>query len=264
MLVEKDNAYFLHATPYRENSLLVYLLTQKHGKVSFIVTGVKSANRGKTPYHNKTALLQPCRPIIINYRLKNGLSKLSEIEPQAANQLPDIKYFMLYQYVNELLLKLLPEQFADAGIFTAYKKFLAILCQDYPYFALRLMELSLIDYFDGLTGLYQQETLRHHVDKTKNYYLHRATGIAENPSNHSTATISGQQLSAFNYLVALYQQHLTDKQQEHLADNVTADARETLAKAAQPISSFFIAGLLGDKPLNTRYIYRQLRHRKLL
>ncbi len=259
MLVEKDKAYFLHAKPYRENSLIAYLFTKKHGKVSFIINGVKSIYQGKSGRSPKSALLQPCRLMTISYQLKNGLSKIADMELQTAEQQPpDIKYFMLYQYVNELLLKLLPEQFSDENIFTAYRLFLSVLSKDYPNFSLRFIELSLIDHFESFTGLYQEEELQHHIDESKNYFINGNTGISSQALNSAATCISGEQLSAFNYIITFYREYLADNNQD-LSEHI-----EILAKAAQPISTFFIARLLGDRPLKTKHIYRELQTRKLL
>ncbi len=261
MLVTKDKAYFLHSKPYRENSLIAYLFTQKNGKVSFIIGGVKSTRQGKSTRSPKTALLQPCRPITVSYQLKNGLSKITDMESESTEQssdMPDIKYFMLYQYVNELLLKLFPEQLPESNIFNSYRYFLSLLSKDYPNLALRLMELSLIDYFESFTGLYQDENLQYQVDKTKNYFINTDTGIASQQLHSTDSLISGEQLSAFNYMISFYQQHIANNQVE-LSEHI-----EVLAKASQPISTFFIARLLGDKQLKTKQIYRELQTRKLL
>ncbi len=258
MLVEKDTAYFLHSKPYRENSLIAYLLTQKNGKVSFIIGGVKSTRQGKSMRSPKAALLQPCRPIAVSYQLKNGLSKISEMELHTSGQLPDIKYFMLYQYVNELLLKLLPEQLPEQQIFTSYRYFISLLSKGYPHLALRLMELSLIDYFESFTGLYQDEILQYQVDKTNDYFINTDTGIASIQLHSTDSFISGEQLSAFNYMIGFYRQHLSNNDDE-LSEHI-----EVLAKASQPITTFFISRLLGDKQLKTKHIYRELQTRKLL
>ncbi len=258
MLVEKDKAYFLHAKPYRENSLIAYLFTQKHGKVSFIINGVKSTHQGKSSRSPKSALLQPCRPMTISYQLKNGLSKITDMELRTTEQLPDIKYFMLYQYINELLLKLLPEQFSDKNIFTAYQYFLFILSKHYPNLSLRFMELSLIDYFESFTGLYQEEQLQHHIDESKDYFINGNTGISSQALNSAATCIGGEQLSAFNYIITFYREYLADNNRD-LSEHI-----EVLAKAAQPISTFFITRLLGDNPLKTKHIYRELQTRKLL
>lgn len=263
MQVEKDRAYFLHAKPYRDSSLLAHLLTQQHGKVSFIVSGAKSAGRGKAAKNAKTALLQPCRPLVLSYQLKNGLSKIIDAELHSNQPLPNIRYFMHYQYVHELLLKLLPEQLPDENLFTVYTHFLDLLCQGNSHFALRLMELGLIDFFDGISGIYADEQLRTHVDTSAQYFLEHSTGISRYPAASTTA-VSGQQLSAFNHIVALYQQQLSDNKSKDLPHVVNGDIRETLAREAQPISAFLIARLLGDKTLNTRQIYRELQSRQLL
>lgn len=271
ILVDKDTAYLLHTKPYRENSLLAYLFTQQHGKVSFIVNGIKSAKAGKASGQaSKSALLQPCRPMRLSYQLKDGLSKINDLELAQSLSPPNISHFMLYQYAHELLLTLLPQHHPAEPIFSAYELFLDALRNEQPHFALRLLELALLDYFDGLNSLYSTPTLRSTINVGVEYYLDNDNGIAvSNPSMEKspagTLRVSGQSLSAFNHLVRAYQQQLPSSNQSPTSPHVIEPAvAETLARGAQPINTFFIARLLGNKKLKTRNIYRELQGMKLL
>ncbi len=261
MLVEKDTAYLLHSKPYRENSLLAYVLTEQHGKVSFVVNGVKSTRAGKScKQSSKTALLQPCRPLTLSYRLKDGLSTMTSIELEKAGEIPTINHFMLYQYAHELLLTLLPQHHSAAMIFSAYENFLRDLCNEQPHGALRLLELSILDYFDGLESLYSTPTLQSHINVGVEYCLDNELGITPLSANSAGARrISGENLSAFNHLVNTYQSDLHSD--PHVVESHIA---ETIARGAQPVSAFFIARLLNGKQLKTRNIYRELQEMKLL
>lgn len=258
MRIEKDKAYLLHTTAYRDRSRLAYILTQQQGKVSFIVSAKSSSKPSRL---SKLNILQPCRPIQLSYQLKNGLSKITEMELPAITKLPDIQYFMLYQYIHELLLKLLPQQLPDDKLFIDYEYFLSILTQGCPHFALRYMELAIIDFFDSVSGLYQDERLRNSTTDKPVYSLNKNTGISDYQAG--TAQVSGQQLSAFNHIVTLYEHQLADNN-NNLPHVMATDIRETLAREAQPISTFFIARLLGEKTLKTRNIYRELHKMQLL
>ena len=254
--VDKDRAYLLQSKPFREGSLLAYLLTQQHGKINFIVTGAKSSKSGKSKKTSRFALLQPCRPVCLSYQLREKLSKIEEIEPIQPHNIPSINHFMLCQYGQELLLKLLPEQHPAINIFSAYEDFLMLLCHQQPFFALRLLELAIIDFFDGISGLYHSPYLQNQVDPESIYSLDKTVGISD-ILNKNSIKISGEQLNAFNYLAIFYQHRLQSAKLNY--QSLKAVTVETLAQAAQPISAFFIARLLGHKKLKTRNIYRELQ-----
>lgn len=234
--IHADFAYLLHSKPYRDNSSLVYLLTRQHGKVSFMVNGMKNKNA------SKRALLQPCRRLQIDYELKTGLSKLTVIDAALQTAQPAITHFMLYQYVHELLLTVLPAQLPVPEIFAAYEDFLDTL-NEMPNTALRFLEFSLIDAFGNLPELRQTQDTQQAINRDESYYFYPDAGVYQLPLPAMGKCFSGVQLQAFSHLYYYGQ----------------AVCTETLAQGAMPVSSYLIQQLLGDKPLKTRSIYKALQ-----
>lgn len=235
--IDTDFAYLLHSKPYRDNSALTYLLTKQNGKVGCIVNGIKSKRS------NKRALLQPCHRLQINYELKTGLSKLTGIDIAPPLTVPDIKHFMLYQYINELLMTVLPEHLPVPDIFQAYEQYLVEL-NDTPHTALRLLELAVIEHFSGLPELsITQDTLQP-VNSENDYYFYPDAGVYTTPQTGQQGKyFHGVNLQAFSHLV-----HYGRKQYS-----------ETLAKGALPVSHFLIQQLLGGKTLKTSAVYKALK-----
>lgn len=234
--INKDLAYVLHSKPYRDNSALVYLLTQQNGRLTCVVNGLKSKQA------NKRAYLQPCRQLQVSYQIKPGLSKLTTIDSGKATQPPAISSFMLYQYTHELLLSLLPEQLPIPTVFQAYEKCLAQLSL-HPQTALRALEMVLIEHFSGLPELSLTQDSQQAVDRESVYYFYPNEGIYTQPQPYAGKPFNGAHLQAFNYL----------------AKYGFEACNEALAQGAQPVSSYLIQQLLNHKPLKTRAIYKALQ-----
>lgn len=247
MRVEKDHAYLLHAAPYRENSVMATFFTLTHGKVSFIIGGIRAGKKS-----NKKALLQPCFPVVLAYQLKDNFSKLLTIEPADKPLAPSAKYFMLYQYVHELLIKILPKHLPSEMVFMAYRQFLSLLYQQRGHTALRYMECCLIDVFDSFPNVVQTQDTQAPVTADSHYFIdHSGVALSALPSD--SLSVSGERLIAFSHLYRYFQAPTLLS-----AMGETADAFETLAKETQPITRFFINRLLGQRGLKTRDVYRDL------
>lgn len=254
--VDKDCAYLLHTKPYRENSALVYCLTQQHGKVNFIVNGIKSKASAKSPNANKRALLQITKPLTISYELKHNLSKLQHIELAPTSTVVSINDFMLYQYIHELLLIMLPPQLPVTTIFSAYQLFLSRLSRARPHFALRQFEMTLIDFFDDLAALVNTVDRQQPVIAGMRYYLDN-NQLYEKKPYPKALTVSAEQIFAFNHLLNFWDNESHD-------ERIDPQTGEILARGAQPICSHFMTLLIGERPLKTRHVYRDLQSMNLL
>jgi|GEM_PF-4831094 len=231
-VLRQDLAYLLRSQPYRDNSLLVQCLTESQGKVSFIVNGLKSKR------FNKRSLLQPCRPIVIHYLLKDRLSRIKSIE-ESPNppQCPNIDYFMLYQYAHELLLTILPEHLPTPDIFTDYQRFLQLLSAQRPHLALRHMELAIIHHFQGLPDIPSD-----HDDST--CYFHAEHGFLSAPAIAGSIGLNCRQLTTCQRVIAAY------LSQQLISEDEAAQTKVFFTHLMQP--------LLNGKALKTKAVYHDL------
>lgn len=236
MRINNDSAYVLHCSPYRDNSVVAHLFTLQHGKVSYIVNGIKNA---KSP---KRALLQPCRKLNISYTLKTNLSSIHHLECTDVLMMPAIDSFMLYQYVHEVLLSILPNQLPLMHIFHAYQTFLERLIEQQPHKALRYLEIALIEQFSGLPELNITQDTRQAVIANQAYYFYPEQGVFTHKKPAQGLSINGEHLQAFA--------HLIQQDPEHIS--------ESLAQGAQPLSTYLVKQLLNGKPLKTRQIFKEL------
>lgn len=135
-----QSAFVLHTRPYRENQLLIDLLTEHDGKVaalSYVGNSTKSSRK---------ALLQPFLPINVTLKGNYNLKNLVRVEPIGKSFL--LKQNALFSgfYINELLVKLLGDNIACTELFQQYHVSLQLLAQASNIEAcLREFELALME-----------------------------------------------------------------------------------------------------------------------
>lgn len=217
-----QHAFVLHSRPYRENQLLVDLLTEYDGKVAAVVYS------GKTQKSNKKQLLQPFTPLSVNLTGRSTLKKLSSIE--AVNKGLQLTGNYLYSgfYLNELLVKLLPEHIPCDKLFIQYRSTLDALADKKSLEVnLRRFEMCLLEEL----GIALDFSLAYESDSD---YLsfHQDIGFQA----------SIEQDGAFNRL------HIKDiAEHNYQSDAVLHSAKLLMRK--------IIDQLLGHRPLNSRKLF---------
>ncbi|TLU59913.1 DNA repair protein RecO [Thalassotalea litorea] len=109
-----QTVYLLHSRPYRENSLLLNLLSKDLGHISAV------AYAGSSRKNSKRAQLQPFSTLQVQLKGKGSLLTLTQIE-KAQLPLPLSRQF-LYSgfYLNELCVRLLPQNISCETLFAHY------------------------------------------------------------------------------------------------------------------------------------------------
>lgn len=117
MLVQAQQAFVLHARPWRETSMIVELLTRDHGRVGVVARGLTAPKR-----HPLRAALQPLQFIRADYLPRGELARL--IQAEALDVAPPLTgdKLMAAFYINELLLKLTPRNDAAQPLFDLYAR----------------------------------------------------------------------------------------------------------------------------------------------
>lgn len=121
MRVDLQPAYILHTRPYRDTSLLIDFLTPDFGRVTAVARGVR---KNKTP---KRQLLNPFSRLLICWQGKTDMKLLTSFESD--NHFLTLTANHLYSgfYLNELLVRLLPEMDRHNGLYFAYEQSLDAL-----------------------------------------------------------------------------------------------------------------------------------------
>lgn len=132
-------AYVLHSRPYRENQVLIDLLTENDGKIAAI------SYIGHSGKSSRKALLQPFLPINISLKGQHALRNLARVESAGKSVLLKQKALFSAFYLNELLVKLLPENIPCDELFLHYQTSLnTLLISDDIELTLRRFELMLL------------------------------------------------------------------------------------------------------------------------
>lgn len=137
--IDGDPAFVLHSRPWRETSLIVDVLSRHHGRVGLVARGARRQTSSL-----KTRLI-PFQPLALSWFGKSQLRTLHAAEWQGGGLMLRGHALMCGFYLNELLLRLLPEGDAHAGLFDLYAGTLAALneqCDVEP--VLRRFELDLL------------------------------------------------------------------------------------------------------------------------
>jgi len=108
-------AIVLHATRWRESSLLLEMFTHEHGRVGVVARGVHGPK--KQPLR---AALQPLQRIRVDYLQRGELAHLLQAEASGHSPALCGDALMAGFYLNELALRLLPRNDAHPQLFLRF------------------------------------------------------------------------------------------------------------------------------------------------
>lgn len=230
MTAELQPAYILHTRPYRDTSMLVDFLTPEFGRITAVARGVRSR---KTPKRN---LLNPFTRLLISFQGKTDLKLLTHFETEGEHFTLLAKHLFSGFYLNELLVRLLPEFDAHPEIYSLYEQSLQQLkAQQDLEPILRFFELQLLDELgygidfesDAKTGAVITLSSQYCLDVAQGFYL----AHTDVPHNFQ---FSGQHI----YSIAQ-------------RDFTLPEVKQT----AKRITRILLKPLLGSKPLASRELF---------
>ncbi|MDO3386480.1 DNA repair protein RecO [Gilvimarinus sp. SDUM040013] len=114
--IEFEPAFVIHSRPYRDTSLIATFFTENHGIVSGVVRGQRQTSRKKS----KTPLI-PFTPLLITLQGKASLKLVSHFEWQQNTIVLQGRTLYSGMYVNELIVRLLPEWDSHPAVFSDYQ-----------------------------------------------------------------------------------------------------------------------------------------------
>lgn len=231
--IDGDPAFVLHTRPWRETSLIVDVLTRHHGRIGLVARGARRQTS------SLKARLIPFQPLTLSWFGKSQLRTLHAAEWQGGGLMLRGHALMCGFYLNELLLRLLPDGDAHEGLFDLYAVTLnalnALNAPSEVEPVLRRFELDL------LSELGYAQPLGH-LDN--NDALH--------PSNRYSYAL-GHGVTAWQRDTPSYLgKTLLDLAAGDLSDPITLAEGKILMRS-------LLAYYLGDKPLATRQLLIDLQ-----
>ncbi len=223
-------AFVLHTRAYRDSSLLVSLLTLQHGHITVLAKGCKSRPQMR-------ALLSPFISLLVSWSGKGELPILGKVEPNDMSYNLAGTALLSGIYINELLIKLLPQHDPHADVYALYQQTLQKLQRDSQHLALRIFEKRLLIAL-GYGLQFDKEANGDKIDLLSWYYFKSGVGFLK-----STAHIGEFELFSGKTLLALYH--------EQSDSETIKDAKRLLQSVLQHV--------LGNKTINSKsfLIYRE-------
>jgi len=227
--IELQPAFVLHARPYRDTSFLVDCFTPDYGRVCAIARGVR---RGK---NNQRSLINPFIPLLISLQGKSSLKLLVSLESTGHRlNLAGVRLFSGL-YLNELLMRVLPEWDGCPDLFGHYTDALSELAGEVDVeIVLRRFEKHLLQELgygidwrcDAGTGAALEPAAWYRLDTQAGFI---PVGSAEGTNVYSGACLMD---------IAYNRYSLPDSK-----------------KVAKQICRALLQPLLGDQPLKSRQLF---------
>jgi len=228
-----QSGFVLHSRPWRESSLLVDIFTENYGKIGLCARGV----RGKKSLQR--SLLQPLSPLLLSWTGRGELQTLTSLE--AAAPAIALSGYALYcaLYVNELMVRLLHKHDPHPELFCHYQWTLQQLSvADNLEQTLREFELHLLAVIGY--GLTLSNDINGAAITESDVYQLNSDGlfqVHEEQSNQDSA----RQFSG-NHLLLIGNKNWQDP---------------ATLKAAKRLLRLALQPLLGEKPLQSRKLFRR-------
>lgn len=238
MRVQQQPAFVLHTRSYSETSLLLEVFTPQHGRIGLIAKGARR------PQSRLRAVLAPFQPLLISWSGRGELMLLTGAEPDGADYGLQGEILYCGFYLNELLMRLLQRQDPHEQLYGAYVETLKLLAQGASRFeaALRLFEKRL------LRELGYGLMLEHDVADRSPI---AAEALYEYIPERGPVRIHNPELNTRTQGVRLVGGSLLA-----LANDDLSDPRAL--REAKLLMRTLLAPHLGERPLHSRHLFRQL------
>ena len=238
MKVNLNSCFILHQRPYRETSLLLDIFSRDYGRLRLVARGAR--NNRKKP----SALYQTSRNLNISWSGRGELGTLTDIEEARPAFEISGSCVMAVFYMNELLLRLLHTHEPHAELFDAYMIALGRLEHgESEATTLRYFEKQLLDSIGyGLVLDHEVDNGEEiAADKDYDYVINEGAHIAVD-GKEKGIRISGATLLALAG--------------EDLDEHSTTTSLKKLMRST-------LDTYLGDKPLQSRELYRQYARQQM-
>ena len=234
-----EPAFVLHQRPYRNTSLIIDCLTGRFGRMALVAQGARRVES------RQRSLLQPFRRVRLSWIRRGEMGRLTQAEADSEAPPQELggEGLMAGFYLNELLLRLVPRGDHNERILSCYSSCLDRLAGSASSAsALRTFELELLEALGYRVDLERDFRTGKPIDPDRDYVFVHEGGLTISGTNGKMNQYSGR------HLIALREQRLLDP--------------ESL-RAARQLLGGILDQHLGDRPLKTRRVLREIIERGL-
>tara|TARA_B100001094_G_scaffold330010_2_gene394154 strand:+ start:306 stop:1001 length:696 start_codon:yes stop_codon:yes gene_type:complete len=226
-----QRAYVLRVRPFRDTQHLIQLLTEHDGCFTAIIRTASGKRQ-----HTSRAALRLFQPIYITWQGQGQLKRIQHIEIGTREIPLQAERTIMAFYLNELCLRLLPQQAPITGLLDTYHHTLMHLASDAdPQAYLRYFEAFLLQELGCLPSLIQDE--KQEAIKHTTYYR--------------IQPMQNWQVCHQDYGDSYIGEMLWQLHQHSLHPQHFQSARKLLRQFLQP--------LLGPKPLSSRRLFQHYK-----
>jgi len=171
------DAFLLHQRPYGNTSVMAEMFTLDNGRISVIAKGAKK------PKSKFFGVLSPFSKLRITYRGKSELKTLTNVDKEDifSDSFSKLSYTLLY--INELLIKILPQGAPQKELFDLYDKFLLeIKTSNEIDIILRRFEIDLLEMLGYGINFINEVDSGQSIDADKLYDFVPELGFKESPN----------------------------------------------------------------------------------
>ncbi len=171
------DAFLLHQRPYGNSSVMAEMFTLDNGRISVIAKGAKK------PKSKFFGVLSPFSKLRITYRGKSELKTLTNVDKEDifSDSFSKLSYTLLY--INELLIKILPQGAPQKELFNLYDKFLLeIKTSNEIDIILRRFEIDLLEMLGYGINFNNEVDSGQSIDVDKLYDFVPELGFKESPN----------------------------------------------------------------------------------
>jgi DNA repair protein RecO (recombination protein O) len=232
-----DQAYVLSVRPYRENSALVKLFSERSGVISAVARSVYQS--GHNAQRQRSAL-QLANRLEVSYKPSQSLYSIYSIDLLQPFKAANTKNFVLLSYINELLARLLPEGAELTELYSLYTSIIDELSLDTIDEALlRRFEFFLLNELGFDFDWYSCAETGSVIEESSYYAFFNGRGFIRDESEQALVAKLFSGVDILAMAEANFSQMATQK-------------------AAKKLFRQLIAEHLGQKPLRSRELYKAL------
>ncbi len=245
--VQLQAGYVLHHRPYRNTSLILDVFTRDRGRISLVARGARTA---KSRWYS---LCQPFRPLLLSWSGRADLATLTDLDSTARAWPLTGKLLFSAYYLNELLMRLLQPLDPHPELF-----------QHYVHALDRLVGLPNTGQRPEVVSFGLQSCLR----MFEKYLLQEiGYGLILDHDVHSGAPIAAE--GRYQYVLEIGPVPGDNDNRDAISmsgSSLLGLARDDLSapqclQESKKLMRAALARYLGDKPLYTRALLRQLDYK---
>ncbi len=225
-------AFILHQRPYRENSLLLDMLTEQYGRIHLLARGQKKSKQGR-------GLVQLFQPLLVSWTGHGELHTLTAMEANGPSYDLHAESALCGLYINELIVRLMMIEERESVTYQAYQSVLmALQSSSDNERALRLFEKRLLNQLGYGLQLEQEADTGHDIDTQQRYYYLADSGLYRWHPGTKQPSISGHSIQQLVNETEFDQQSLKE-----------------VKLLMRSVINFY----LGGRPLQSRQLFQQLK-----